>query len=86
MLRGLSGSWSSSGSGSSTVERWLSSQKWESNSGGPGAQGARDTAQDPTSPPDRQRPGWPRTARTLLPRAEQISGPAPWSLQVLQTE
>ena len=28
-------------------------------------------------PRDRQRPGGPRTARTLLPRAEQISGPAP---------
>ena len=28
-------------------------------------------------PGDRQRPGWPRTARTLLPRAEQISGPDP---------
>ena len=27
-------------------------------------------------PRDRQRPGGPRTARTLLPRAEQISGPA----------
>ena len=26
---------------------------------------------------DRQRPGVPRTARTRLPRAEQISGPAP---------
>ena len=37
----------------------------------------RDTAQDPASPRDRQRPGGPRTARTLLPRAEQISGPAP---------
>uniref|UniRef100_A0A8C0N314 L1 transposable element RRM domain-containing protein n=1 Tax=Canis lupus familiaris TaxID=9615 RepID=A0A8C0N314_CANLF len=28
-------------------------------------------------PRDRQRPGGPRTARTLLPGAEQISGPAP---------
>ena len=36
-------------------------------------------------PRDRQRPGGPRTARTLLPRAEQISGPAR-SLQALQTE
>ena len=26
---------------------------------------------------DRQRPGGPRTTRTLLPRAEQIRGPAP---------
>ena len=36
-------------------------------------------------PGDRQRPGWPRTARTLLPRAEQISGPAQ-SLQALQMD
>ena len=36
-------------------------------------------------PRDRQRPGGPRTARTLLPRAEQSSGP-PRSLQALQTE
>ena len=28
-------------------------------------------------PRDRQRPGEPRTARMLLPRAEQISTPAP---------
>ena len=39
--------------------------------------GRRDTAQDPAYPRERERPGGPRTARTLLPRAEQISGPAP---------
>ena len=58
----------------------------KSNSAGPGAQGARDTAQDPASPQDRKRPGGPRTGRTLLPRAEQISGPAPRASRSLQME
>ena len=58
----------------------------ESNSAGPGAQGAVDTAQDPASPRDRQRPGGPKTARTLLPQAEQISGPAPRASRFLQAE
>ena len=38
--------------------------------------GCQDTAQDLASPWDRQSPGRPTTARTLLPRAEQISVPA----------
>ena len=33
----------------------------------------------------RQRPGGPRTARTLLPRAQQTSSP-PWNLQALQMD
>ena len=46
------------------------SRERDFNSAGPGAQGARDTAQakDPASPRDRHRPGGHRTARTLLPR------------------
>ena len=38
--------------------------------------GCQDTAQDLASPWDRQSPGRPTTARTLLPRAEQVSVPA----------
>ena len=43
----------------------------------PRSTGRLNTAQDPDSPRDRQRPGGHRTAKTLLLRAEQISGPAP---------
>ena len=40
--------------------------------------GLRYTAQDLASPEtSRGRGGGPKTARTLLPRAEQIRGPAP---------
>ena len=38
------------------------------------------------SPGYRQRPGGHRTARTLLPQVEQISGPAPRASRPLQTE
>ena len=71
------------------MERGLSGAtppECESNRAGLGAQGARDTAYDPTSPRDRQRTGGPRTARTLLPQAEQLSGPAPGASRPLQTE
>ena len=57
-------------SGSGLAERRLRSREGESDSAGPGALGAGDTAQDPASPGDRQRLGGPRTARTLLPGAE----------------
>ena len=65
--------------------RGLCSRERESNSAGPGALGTGDTAQDPAATRARQKPGGPRTARTLLPRDENISGPAR-SLQALQTE
>ena len=42
-----------------------------------GSPGCRGHSPGSGLPHDRQRPGGPRTARTLLPRAEQISGPAP---------
>ena len=74
------------GSGCSSMERGLPAPEHKSNNTGPRAQGAWDTAQDPTSPQDRQRPGVPRTARTLLPEAEQISGPACRASRHLQTE
>ena len=38
------------------------------------------------SPGDRQRLGGHRTARTLLPQVEQISGPSPRASRPLQTE
>ena len=47
--------------------------------------GRWDTAQDLASPRDRQRPGGPRTARTLLPQLSRSAAP-PRSLQALQTE
>ena len=47
--------------------------------------GCQDTAQDLASPWDRQSPGRPTTARTLLPRAEQISVSA-LAPKVLQRE
>ena len=85
--RGLRGSGSSSeGLVGSYAERGLRDRECESNSAGPGAQGTGDTAQDPASPRDRQKPGGPREARTLLPQAEQISGPAPRASRLLQTE
>ena len=52
----------------------------------PGAQGARTQPRIRRSPGDRQKPGGPRTARTLLPQAEQISGPAPRESRALQAE
>ena len=58
------------------VERRLHSRELESNSAGPGD---RTPVHSPGSglARDRQRPGGPRTTRTLLPRAEQIRGPGP---------
>uniref|UniRef100_A0A8C0QPK3 L1 transposable element dsRBD-like domain-containing protein n=1 Tax=Canis lupus familiaris TaxID=9615 RepID=A0A8C0QPK3_CANLF len=57
--------------------RRLRSRERESNSAGPRAQGAGDTARDPASPRDRQRPGGPRTPRTLLPELSRVAAPPP---------
>ena len=70
------------GSGGGGSAEGAAGRERESNSAGSGAQGAGDTAQDPASPRDRQRPGGPRTARTLLPQLSRSAAP-PRSLQAL---
>ena len=69
------------GLGRGPVQKELSGRERYSNSTGPGAQAAGDTAQDPALPRDRQRPGGPRTARAVLlpgsPKLIRSAAPAP---------
>ena len=64
------------GWGGGLGERRLHGRELESKSAGPGGQ---DSGTQPRiwHRPRQAEAGGPRTARTLLPRAEQISGPAP---------
>uniref|UniRef100_A0A8C0L1S7 E3 ubiquitin-protein ligase n=1 Tax=Canis lupus dingo TaxID=286419 RepID=A0A8C0L1S7_CANLU len=66
------------GSGSGSAERGLRGWENESNSAGPGAQQQpRIRSPPPPSPPGQAEARRDRTARTLLPLAEQIRAPPP---------
>ena len=76
-------------SGGGSVRRGLLGPERDSNSTGPGAQGAGDTAQNPALPPGQAEAGKAQdskdTPANRWPGAEQISAP-PGSIQALQTE
>lgn len=68
------------------MQKGLRSWERESNSTGREHRVPADTVQDPALPRGQAEARRDRTARTLLPQVEQISGPSPRASRPLQTE
>ena len=77
----LGAAWRGSGGGSTEAAAWLGARIQQHR---PGSPEHRRHSMESGLPLGQAEAGEPRTAKTLLPQAEQSSGPAPRSLKALQ--